>query len=350
MKPKLAIYAIFCVAISCKIANGEALAIADHGDYRIRLADLDGTSTCDLSLQTVFVEGIAVDNEDRIYFWTIGQAVFKETFGPATANSYLFVGESVVDCDVDWINKKLYFGFNAFDGEVLTGGIYRCDYDFGNLELIVDDAVPLHLAIDPFNNHIYWTDRQMGNRILRTELDGTNLEEIHVRDPGGVEMLHTRGRGLSIDFNNQKLYWSEEINGIFRSNLDGSGFEFLAPAVLAGFVLVDSPRSRILYSKSFGIDQGVYEADLDGSNSQLTSISNDLISDAELIDIDLLNIGDTNWDEVIDEGDIESFVSVILDTDDIECTRQRADLDGNGTINGLDLAIFVDCVVSGICP
>lgn len=65
---------------------------------------------------------------------------------------------------------------------------------------------------------MYWTHWLSGTGLYRANIDGSNMEQIV---PG-----YTGLAGTSIDFVNNKIYWSDAGSGrILRANLDGSDVE-----------------------------------------------------------------------------------------------------------------------------
>lgn len=77
-----------------------------------------------------------------------------------------------------------------------------------------------------------------------------------------------------------------------------------------------------------------------------------LIVAYESIDLELTCMkGDLNSDSLRDADDVTGFIDALLaieitDTD-LKC---RADLNGNGTVGGDDIAMFVQCVTGAGCP
>uniref|UniRef100_A0A1A8PVW5 Low density lipoprotein receptor-related protein 1 n=4 Tax=Nothobranchius TaxID=28779 RepID=A0A1A8PVW5_9TELE len=71
----------------------------------------------------------------------------------------------------------------------------------------------------PFDLQLYWTD---GDNISTANTDGSNRSVLFTNQRGPV--------GLSIDFDEEKLYWASSGNGtISRCRLDGSGLELCLP-------------------------------------------------------------------------------------------------------------------------
>jgi len=232
----------------------------------------------------------------------------------------------------------------------LVGSIRRCDLDFSNIETIIDGTTAQFLALDPQNNHVYWTDWRAGNRILRAELDGGNLTEVIVSDTTIPSSAQHRARGLSLDLANDKIYWTEGSFGVFRANLDGTDIEHLIDAVLPGAIIVDEASSKIIYAiANSTISPSLFTADLDGTNIQPIVSVISFVTDLEFADIDPSIAGDMNWDNQVGIDDLLLFVGTLLNPDELLCNRQRADVNGDGDTNGLDIASFVNCLLYP-CP
>jgi hypothetical protein len=117
---------------------------------------------------------------------------------------------------------RLFF-LDAAGGQVMS-----CNPDGSDLRAIVNHAghLPDGIVVDEKSGHIYWTN--MGTlgandgSLIRTDLEGDNLTTIV--PSGGT---HT-AKQLQLDKNNRKLYWCDrEGMRVMRVNLDGSNLETL---------------------------------------------------------------------------------------------------------------------------
>jgi DNA-binding beta-propeller fold protein YncE len=118
--------------------------------------------------------------------------------------------------------SRLYF-LDLAAGRVLTS-----NPDGSDLKTIVNEGrrLPDGIVVDVAGGHVYWTN--MGNpkandgTIDRADLDGTNVTNIV---PSGATWTPKQ---LQLDAKNRKLYWSDrEGMRVMRSNLDGSNIETL---------------------------------------------------------------------------------------------------------------------------
>jgi len=114
----------------------------------------------------------------------------------------------------------------------LSGQVLRADTDGTNSAVIVQGASgsgPDGIAIDATAGHVYWTNMgkvsQDDGFILRADLNGNNVATII--PPGGT----FTPKQLKIDTQHKKLYWSDrEGMRVMRANLDGSNIETLIVA------------------------------------------------------------------------------------------------------------------------
>jgi|SRR5579859_6155398 len=109
--------------------------------------------------------------------------------------------------------------------ELSAGHIYSMNTDGSERKLIAANChLPDGIAIDVENSHIYWTNMGVPNlndgSIERVDINGNNRITVI---PVGV--THTP-KQLHLDKVNRKLYWADrEGMRIMRSNLDGSNVE-----------------------------------------------------------------------------------------------------------------------------
>jgi hypothetical protein len=109
-----------------------------------------------------------------------------------------------------------------------SGQVFSANPDGSDLKVIVSEGrrLPDGIVVDLAAGHLYWTN--MGNpvsndgSIERSDLDGSNVT--HIVPPGST----FTPKQLQLDEKNRKLYWCDrEGMRIMRTNLDGSNIETL---------------------------------------------------------------------------------------------------------------------------
>ncbi len=106
-----------------------------------------------------------------------------------------------------WTNMGV---FNRNDGS-----IERSDVDGNNREVIVPKGgtfTPKQIQLDKKNGKIYWCDRE-GMRVMRVNLDGTNLETLidtSQGDPRPGPDLRKWCVGIALDVEGGKFYWTQK--------------------------------------------------------------------------------------------------------------------------------------------
>lgn len=150
-----------------------------------------------------------------------------------------------------------------------TSNNFNWDYLNNNGRLIVQRAIQwgaeeMVAPIPP--RKIYWTD-ETANKIQRSDEDGSNVEDVIT----GLD----RPTGLDIDTVNGKIYWTNDSE-IQRANLDGSNLETLYSGFLVTTfdVKLDVAANKMYWTYDSGLNT-VRRADLDGSNSEIISITLD---------------------------------------------------------------------------
>jgi DNA-binding beta-propeller fold protein YncE len=94
------------------------------------------------------------------------------------------------------------------------GSIVRSDLDGGNVKVIVPVGgtfTPKQLKLDADNRKLYWSDRE-GMRVMRANLDGSNIETLIVTGSGDADRKDAARWcvGIAIDTHGGKLYWTQK--------------------------------------------------------------------------------------------------------------------------------------------
>jgi len=122
-----------------------------------------------------------------------------------------------------WVMALLAFSSGAIAQQIYwsdpeAGVIQRANLDGSNVQTVIPSFRPLGVAVDSDAGKVYWTDVGSSPRIQRSNLDGTQVENIR----GGLSAPY----GLAIAPSLGKVYWTEARSGmICRANLNGSSGE-----------------------------------------------------------------------------------------------------------------------------
>ncbi|CAC5419443.1 VLDLR [Mytilus coruscus] len=174
------------------------------------------------------------------------------------------IESNVHSMDYDYTNKYIYFAREDKDDI----SRFRYPPNQANTYTTVTDADrPISVAIDPVYNHVYWTERNTG-KIYRCNFDGANKTEI---------LQDGKVYALTLDHRNRWLYYSTNNkinNSIRRSRLDGSGKQTLVsvhPQLVTG-LSIDFDEDRLFWMEyGNGNLKSIY---FDGSNVSIVISTN----------------------------------------------------------------------------
>lgn len=168
--------------------------------------------------------------------------------------------EFVGGLDIDKINKKIY--------AVSKDKVVRFNYDGSQFEEVVINLFdPTRVQVDPEHGKVYWVeDRELN--LKRADIDGSNQETIFTTGSGGLDIV-----SFVIDHVNNKLFWYLSLVGpdaIQEANLDGSNIQNVftdlsAPSELA----IDQINGKLYWSNQ--LDE-IWRSNLDGSTREVMSI------------------------------------------------------------------------------
>jgi hypothetical protein len=110
------------------------------------------------------------------------------------------------------------------------GSIERADLDGSNRKVIVPPGItftPKQLHLEKGNGKLYWCDRE-GMRVMRANLDGTNVETLVKTGEGDDDRRDPRKWcvGITVDPNRGQIYWTQKgadnsgLGRIFRAGVD----------------------------------------------------------------------------------------------------------------------------------
>ncbi len=94
------------------------------------------------------------------------------------------------------------------------GSIERADLDGLNRTVIVPEGstfTPKQLHLDRKNRRLYWSDRE-GMRVMRSNLDGSNVETLVERGCGDADRTDVLRRcvGIALDVERGQFYWTQK--------------------------------------------------------------------------------------------------------------------------------------------
>lgn len=141
--------------------------------------------------------------------------------------------------------------------------IMRCELDGSNVEEVIATGLvqPFGITIDQQDSKLYWTDAAQG-KVLRADLHGSNIEEV-------VTMGSTTPIGIAVDSGAGKLYWTDMTDhNVQRANLDGSDQELLVTLSTSGLdeissIAIDSAGLMMYYVGGDHVPR-IQRADLNG--------------------------------------------------------------------------------------
>jgi DNA-binding beta-propeller fold protein YncE len=166
------------------------LFFLDFRGGRVVSAATDGSDVKVLvSGRTGIPDGIAIDTDGGHIYWTI-------------------MGKAAAD----------------------DGVIERIDLDGGHLTTVVPAGgtfTPKQLKLDAVHRKLYWADRE-GMRIMRANLDGTNIETLVETGHGDADRHNSANWcvGIALDVAAGKLYWTQKgsdnggVGSLRRANLE----------------------------------------------------------------------------------------------------------------------------------
>ena len=125
----------------------------------------------------------------------------------------------------------------------MTSGIYRCNYDGTENELIVDGDAVRGVGLDLSNEKLYWIvpTGEPNRGLWRANLDGTEIELL-------IYDRLSRPWSLELDETNQVVYWYDNFfQEISRVDLDGNNRETVFTGIVALQDLTIDQSSNTMY-------------------------------------------------------------------------------------------------------
>ncbi|MFQ5411059.1 MAG: hypothetical protein ACE5EC_02140 [Phycisphaerae bacterium] len=344
-------YVAIVILLSRQAVHADVIYWLDHSGHKVRAVDLDGSDACIIQIAHSYPQGLAVNISARTVYWTVHPRLVFANWGGRGAVDLSQDVRSGMDITLDESSGKIYWGENYIEDGVLSGRIKRSDLDGSNVEELLSgsEVVPLALEIDPVAEKVYWTDRGNGDFIKRANFDGSDIETIIY--------TFSRSRGLAIDTIRGKLYWTFDGNGaigvtggINRSNLDGTGIESLWVGDGGAFPGLTLNLDRTKLYLGGGLFGSIFRMNVNGSDFEDLEIRyTGFVSDLAIVPITPDLAGDLNWDGDINGDDIEPFIGVLLGSNATDCNIKRADMNDDGVADTLDVHDFVACLLNANC-
>uniref|UniRef100_A0A8C3FXL8 LDL receptor related protein 5 n=1 Tax=Chrysemys picta bellii TaxID=8478 RepID=A0A8C3FXL8_CHRPI len=147
-------------------------------------------------------------SDNRIYWTDISLKTISRAFmnGSSLEHVIEFGLDYPEGMAVDWMGKNLYWadtGTNRIE-------VAHLDGQYRQVLVWKDLDNPRSLALDPTKGYMYWTEWGGKPRIVRAYMDGTN--SITLVDKVG------RANDLTIDYADQRLYWTDLDTSMIESS------------------------------------------------------------------------------------------------------------------------------------
>ena len=240
----------------------------DRVSGKIQRANLDGTSVEDLIIGLHNPQSIALDVSAGKMYWA--RWMWYDMGSIQRANLEIPQGRNASNrTDIEnLVTTARRFSPWGVALDVSAGKMYwtdwdtnrilRTDLDGSNVENVVANRVfaPEGIALDVPAGKMYWADAP-ARSILRADLDGSNIEDL-------VTTGLTLPRGIALDVSGGKMYWTE-LQKIQQANLDGSNVENLVTGLNNPYGIALHVSAGKMYWTDSGA-QKIQRSNLDGSN------------------------------------------------------------------------------------
>ncbi|XP_047139272.1 low-density lipoprotein receptor-related protein 1 isoform X1 [Hydra vulgaris] len=183
----------------------------DSGDIELIYVDIKVIKRYNLrtglhtSLVTSMTRGVALDydsNSSKLFYTDVTENLIKSVYlhgDSKTINEVNLVKTGLAVPDgiaVDWITKNVYFA------ESSAKSIDVVSYDGKMRAPLISDGLvsPRGLAVDPKKGYLFITDWGGVAKVLRSQMDGTNLQVLATENGGWPN-------GITIDYSMEIVYW-----------------------------------------------------------------------------------------------------------------------------------------------
>ena len=207
-----------------------------YRDKSPKLIILNVTNIVSVNLDTTVVDhyegihchaafGVEYDLVNRMIYWSedrlglIRRVSFDNSFNGSAVETIVSGLSHPEQIAVDWVNRKLYWTDRG------RGVIEFSDLDGRNIELMASRINAQAIAIDPFHKTIYWINFQ-SKRIEKASITGRYRQSIVT-----FVLLPS---GLTIDYHNNLLYWTDDgyIQKIYSCDLGGHNCNYIPVSIV----------------------------------------------------------------------------------------------------------------------
>ncbi len=205
----------------------------------------------------------------------------------------------VRDIALDMSNRKIYW--------VTPPRIYRANLDGSKIEMIVDKVAPnkppreaannpFSIALDIKANKVYWGNNGPWD-IRRVNYDGSDIEHIAIKHfvfDNVLFPITIDAESVEIDVREGKMYFADSFqDNIARANLDGSDYEDLGISLNDPRGLILDMQNRKMYWTQ--VSGKIRRASFDGENKETLLTELDYLGDIAL-DIQSRDMYWVEWD------------------------------------------------------
>jgi DNA-binding beta-propeller fold protein YncE len=231
--------------------NGKVYFTDNHTDVAtIQRMNLDGSNLEDVVTNNQAV-AIALDRyAEKIYFTTTDgtgddySVKRANTDGTNVETLYVSITGTPRGVALDTRNGKVYFT----DNHIGVAKIQRMNLDGSGLEDVMTGVRAVSIILDVDNGKMYYTTNDDWS-VKRANMDGTNVESLHVSDTGTPS-------GITLDLNDDNVYFTDghlTVETIWRMNLDGSELEAVLTGVRAVSIGTEPPTPTAIALSSIMI-------------------------------------------------------------------------------------------------
>lgn len=287
MRPSITLLFVFSLIFNFYFQLTEAKAqFYFGGNEQLQVTDINGLNPAEFLDEEI--EGLAIDTTRGILFFSnvslFSKQIVEKISLDGTGREEVLKDNDLSVSDIsprgialDEGSMKVYVADGLNDGRILS-----VDYDGSNPEIILAgeaDGVTSGIsdvAVDTVNQKLYWAKR---NAIMRSDLDGTNVERVAEVDPiQGQEDNPVRASVIQVDPADQKLYWADPFkNQITVSGLDGSNKQLLIKTTGSPEGLQIDLANQTLFwlsDRPFSGEATAFRADIDGANISEIAVYN----------------------------------------------------------------------------